>query len=294
MQHSNVMFEYKKIPDLDELAETPANGDLLDIVDVSDTTYEGGTSKKITRANLVGGKANSGANSDITSLSGLTTPLSVAQGGTGANTHTSGGFLVGAGTSAVTSSKQAPSGDVVGTTDTQTLTNKTLTSPVLNTGVSGTAVLDEDDMSSNSATKLATQQSIKAYVDTAIAAIGTKDSDRAVGSTSNPTTTSSSYATLTDMSITLTVGASASVIVICSSTISNTNSSLNYLALDVDSGSEVGEIYTGLNNSTGNITTSYVFTGLSAGNHTFRARWKTSAGTLTAVSTNRVMTAIEV
>lgn len=31
-------------------------------------------------------KANSGANSDITSLSGLTTPLSVAQGGTGAST----------------------------------------------------------------------------------------------------------------------------------------------------------------------------------------------------------------
>jgi hypothetical protein len=41
----------------------------------------------------------------------------------------------------------------------------TLTSPVLNTGVSGTAVLDEDDLSTNSATQLATQQSIKAYVD---------------------------------------------------------------------------------------------------------------------------------
>jgi len=50
-------------------------------------------------------------------------------------------------------------------TGSQTLTNKTLTSPVLNTGVSGTAIADEDDMSSNSATKLATQQSIKAYVD---------------------------------------------------------------------------------------------------------------------------------
>jgi hypothetical protein len=48
---------------------------------------------------------------------------------------------------------------------TVTMTNKTLTSPVLNTGVSGTAVLDEDNMASNSATKLATQQSIKAYVD---------------------------------------------------------------------------------------------------------------------------------
>jgi len=54
---------------------------------------------------------------------------------------------------------------VVTLTGTQALSAKTLTSPVINTGVSGTAVLDEDNMSSNSATKLATQQSIKAYVD---------------------------------------------------------------------------------------------------------------------------------
>ena len=53
----------------------------------------------------------------------------------------------------------------------QTLTNKTLTSPVLNTGLSGTAFLDEDDMASNSATKVASQQSIKAYVDAEIAAL---------------------------------------------------------------------------------------------------------------------------
>ena len=41
---------------------------------------------------------------------------------------------------------------------------------MINTGVSGTAILDEDNLVSNSATKLATQQSIKAYVDTATAA----------------------------------------------------------------------------------------------------------------------------
>jgi len=52
----------------------------------------------------------------------------------------------------------------------QTLTNKTLTSPVLNTGLSGSAFLDEDDMASNSATKVASQQSIKAYVDTQLTA----------------------------------------------------------------------------------------------------------------------------
>ena len=57
------------------------------------------------------------------------------------------------------------SSDVVQLTSTQTLTNKTLTSPVINTGITGTAFLDEDDMASNSATKVASQQSIKAFVD---------------------------------------------------------------------------------------------------------------------------------
>jgi hypothetical protein len=47
----------------------------------------------------------------------------------------------------------------------QTLTSKTLTSPVINTGVSGTAIVDEDNMASDSATKVPTQQSVKAYAD---------------------------------------------------------------------------------------------------------------------------------
>lgn len=52
----------------------------------------------------------------------------------------------------------------------ETLTNKTLTSPVLNTSISGTAFKDEDDMVSNSATAVASQQSIKAYVDAQLTA----------------------------------------------------------------------------------------------------------------------------
>ena len=53
----------------------------------------------------------------------------------------------------------------------KTLTNKTLTSAVLNGTISGTSIKDEDNMASNSATHLATQQSIKAYVDAEVAAI---------------------------------------------------------------------------------------------------------------------------
>jgi len=65
------------------------------------------------------------------------------------------------------------SNSFISLTGSETLTNKTLTSPVLtsavlNTAVSGSAFLDEDDLSSNSATKLASQQSIKAYVDSTV------------------------------------------------------------------------------------------------------------------------------
>jgi hypothetical protein len=64
---------------------------------------------------------------------------------------------------------------LVGRATTDTLTNKTLTSPTvttatLNGAVSGTSVKDEDNMVSNSASHLATQQSIKAYVDAQVAA----------------------------------------------------------------------------------------------------------------------------
>ena len=66
---------------------------------------------------------------------------------------------------------------------TKTLTNKTLTSAVLNSTISGTSIKDEDDMSSDSATHLATQQSIKAYVDASVAAIPTGDITSVVAGT---------------------------------------------------------------------------------------------------------------
>jgi hypothetical protein len=48
-----------------------------------------------------------------TSLTGLTTPLTVAQGGSGAATHTANGVLLGAGTGAVTTAAPSTSGNVL-------------------------------------------------------------------------------------------------------------------------------------------------------------------------------------
>lgn len=51
----------------------------------------------------------------------------------------------------------------------QTVTNKTITSAVLDGTISGTSIKDEDDLVSDSDQHLATQQSIKAYVDSQVA-----------------------------------------------------------------------------------------------------------------------------
>lgn len=60
-----------------------ADGDVtITLPDTSQTT--GPSAKKL--INSVADKASKGANSDITSIAGLTTPLSVAQGGTGSTT----------------------------------------------------------------------------------------------------------------------------------------------------------------------------------------------------------------
>lgn len=66
----------------------------------------------------------------------FSSPISVANGGTGAGTF-SAGILQASGTTTF-STVAKPAGDLVGTTATQTLTNKTLTSPTLTAPVLGT------------------------------------------------------------------------------------------------------------------------------------------------------------
>jgi hypothetical protein len=72
----------------------------------------GGTTATLARANL--SAAKSGANSDITSITGLTTPLSVLQGGTGANESLSG-YIFGNGMNPFTSVATIPMSDLTGT-----------------------------------------------------------------------------------------------------------------------------------------------------------------------------------
>jgi hypothetical protein len=94
---------------------------------------------------------------DLTSqVSGL---LPVANGGTGAGTLT--GLVKGNGTSAMTA-VAAPTGTVVGTTDTQTLTSKRITSRVGTTASTSTLTIDADVTDQYNVTALAASMTIAA------------------------------------------------------------------------------------------------------------------------------------
>ena len=122
------------------------------------------TNSSITFAR-VGGNSTAASLGDTVSFQGTAGEVTVGEN--------SGTFTIGLPANvSITTGLTVNSLTVATVTGTETLTNKTLTSPVLDTGISGTAFKDEDDMTSDSNTAVASQQSIKAYADTKLALAG--------------------------------------------------------------------------------------------------------------------------
>ena len=159
-----------KIPDITGLA-TLASDDEIYVVDKSDTTDSAdGTSKKFS----VGISSPLVGTTDTQTLTNKTLTSPVITGATlttsTLTTPVVASFYQDAARTKLMTVPNVASDTLVTLVASQTLTTKTLTaptltSPVINTAISGTAVLDGDNMASDSATKVATQQSIKAYVD---------------------------------------------------------------------------------------------------------------------------------
>jgi hypothetical protein len=156
------MGNYATVPASNKINHTEA---LISMPTTTGTLVGTGDTNTVTNAMI--------ANSTITIRDDSSTSDAVALGET---LIFEGGSGI---TTTVTDNKVsfATDGSIVTETSTDTLTNKTLTSPVLNTGVSGTAIKDEDNMASNSDTHLATQQSIKAYVDAVTTSLNAQDLD---------------------------------------------------------------------------------------------------------------------
>jgi hypothetical protein len=92
------------------------------------------------------------------------------------------------------------------------LTGATLTSPVINGSLSGTAFLDDDTFAGDSAVAVASQQSIKAYVDTLVAAQKGKVRQIKIATTSSSLAMTAVMQTV--LSVTLTGVESGSTIVL--------------------------------------------------------------------------------
>ena len=145
-------------------------------LDVSDGTEDGQIDFKV----ITNGSTSTVATLDSTGLF-LNTNADIIFEGDGQDAHEATLTIADGLSGDVTITLPGATDTLVGKATTDTLTNKTLTSPKLNENVALTststelnlldgitAIADEDTMSSNSATALATQQSIKAYVDTEI------------------------------------------------------------------------------------------------------------------------------
>lgn len=233
--------------------------------------------------------------SSLTSVGTITsgtwngTTINVANGGTGVATLTSGNFLQGNGTGSVITTKPVPSGAVVGTTDSQNLTNKTITDSTNNVTANGLRTATTT-VSISGATAPTTGQVLTATSGT-VATWQTPSTSGITGSTVTQSTSvntgNSFFVDIPGMTITITTSGAAFVSFGLPVSPSGTNRTIIVRITDntgsvtyVDAicrPSSSSEIVT--------LTGSKYVTGLTPGSNTFKMQYQISSGTVTSDAT---------
>ena len=118
----------------------------------------------------------------------------------------------------------------------------------------------------------------------------------ASGSASGPTSVSGAYADIPDMAVTLTTTGGDCLVWFVCNILMSTQSALGNIALKADAGADsfglyIPQPYT--TNAVSLVSHIGLFSGLGAGSHTFKARWATNAGTLTAQGASRWLMVVE-
>lgn len=125
----------------------------------------------------------------------------------------------------------------------------------------------------------------------------TTQSNAAVGSTSDPTTTSATYIDLTDMSVTITTGANPVLVLFAGDFSHNTTSARVWCILEIDGTDKttteaVASFFSSGEGGGERIAITHLET-LTAAEHTFKIQWKQADGTGTALGIRRSMQVIE-
>jgi hypothetical protein len=101
---------------------------------------------------------------------------------------------------------------------------------------------------------------------------------------SDATTASAAFVSLTSASVVITAGATGKVLLYFKgSSKNNTIDQTSVMAYSVDGGADIPILYVDVNattaNRAANVSFQTIVTGLSAASHTFQIRWKVSGGT---------------
>lgn len=169
----------------------------------------------------------------------------------------------------------------------------------ISTGAQTTVAMAGAEQTAHDALVGATYDTADDLYDAAVAAAAVIDTATVpyftFATTSGPTTTSTSYVDLTDMVGGLTT-LGTKLLVIATSVFTHTTAGASItLGISLDGAAEVSDVSLSepVNGYAFAITTFKLFESMSPGFHTWKMRWKTSAATATAYTTQRYMVALD-